>query len=103
MSAHATDISGHQRALLGRMQQFLATQRPGRPELVVCKATEAQGFTDSTFVPFILELEAEHVEHLGAYHFAWGNRSGVAQARHFFQTAGGVVVPIPILSDVVVG
>lgn len=97
MTAHALDISGHQKALLGKVRQFLAMQRPGRPELVVCKATEAQGFVDSTFVPFILELEAEHVEHLLAYHFAWGNRSGSAQARHFFQTAAGVVRTQPCL------
>lgn len=93
---HVVDLSGHQRALLGKVRRFLETQRPGRPSLAICKATEAQGFVDSSFAPFVDELGAEGVD-VAAYHFTWGNRSGVAQAKNFHAAAAHRVRTKPCL------
>lgn len=66
---------------------------------VYLKATEHTTWVDPTFAANRREAQWAGLRH-GAYHFFRANRDGLAQARHFYLTAGGAPGGLPPAIDV---
>lgn len=79
-------VSTHPRALLTDL----------RPMFAICKATEAQGYTDPTFARNVARARALGLL-VGAYHFLWGHRDPEQQADLFARVAADAVTACPVL------
>jgi lysozyme len=67
-----------------------------RPAFAICKATEAQGYTDPTFARNVEQARALGLV-VSAYHFLWGHRDPVQQAEHFARVGADAVTACPVL------
>jgi len=68
-----------------------------RPALVITKATEADNFTDSTFLKYFADLKQDGILR-GAYHFHRKFTNPITQAEHFVKTISPVLETKDILA-----
>ena len=68
-----------------------------RPALVVTKATEADNFTDNTFLKYMADLKQDGILR-GAFHFHRKATTAARQAEHFVRTIAPVIEPKDVLA-----
>ena len=68
-----------------------------KPVLVITKATEADNFTDSTFLKYFADLKQDGILR-GAYHFHRKFTNPITQAEHFVKTISPVLEPKDVLA-----